>query len=239
MKKTLTTALAFCLIAGTLHAAGLPIGPPTDAPPPQETKRPERAQCGLNLLGILNEIQQYVLDHEGRLPAKLSDAFAGQAAQKGGCLACPSMMPRIINEGFIPSYDYVAPDGRTLVEARGDIIAYDAAPVHENGRNVLHSDPERDGRLGVTYLAEAKFQELLKAQRERWAKRGKKMNIITDDLIPLRGLDMDRPLPVAGPDRNMLGSRHFWIVVALSAGIIIILVLQLIVRSRNARKGSD
>jgi len=234
--KRLTAALLLMLLsARLLLAAAPPFAPPAPGVAPGETQHPDRAECALRLLQVGDVIQQYVLANDGRLPARLSEAFEGQVPQVGGALICPAMRPRVMGEHFRPSYHYIAPNGRTLAEIRGEILAFDAEPVHENGRNLLVSDADSGGRLQVIYLAEDAFQKQLAEQRTRTEQRGGEFHIIEDDLIPLKGLDPSAPTPQTGGD--LFASTHFRVVVGLLAGIVIVLVALMLLRSRDADAG--
>ncbi len=206
---------------------------------PEATRFPERAECGVNLLNISAALQAFAAAHDGALPSKLSEAFAGAERTELQNLICPAARPRVTEGGFHPSYAYVniTPGGRKLAPDAEDILAFDLAPVHEGGHNVLLTT------MRAVYMEEVDFLSALDEQRARWEKLGKKVEIISQDLIPLADGD---PLPArpdidpaANTDRwdAFVASAHFKIAVVVLIAIGFVLLL-LVLQSRKTPAGS-
>lgn len=225
--RTLPLLAAFVCIALTAVAA-------EEGVAPEGTLYPERAQCGVNLLELGARLRQFAAAHDGALPSKLSEAFADKDPAPLRGLICPAARPAVTNGGFYPAYAYVniTPGGRRIEGESEDILAFDAEAVHEDGRNVLLTT------MRVVYMKDADFQKALNAERARWEKAGKRMEIVDDDLIPLADPDALSASPEAesGGLSAFLASAHFKIVVVLVVAIGIILVL-LVLRSRKSEGG--
>jgi hypothetical protein len=201
---------------------------------PSKTRFPARAQCGLHLIEIAQRIQLYAAANDGMLPLRLSQAYTDIAG--GGdawqSLICPAARPELVDGRFQPSYHYVTvvPGGRKLepkdVESKDpEMLVFDAAPVHQKGRNVLFSDME------VRYVPEAEFQELLASQTAKWAKReGVQMKIEGNDVV---ALDEEQQRRFPRPGRSFTRSIHFKITLGLVLAIVIVLVLLLIISRRR------
>jgi len=212
------------LLAGGLLAAG----PAPKGPGPEDTLYPERAECAVNLARIAKRLKVFALANEGRLPRKLSDAFVDTSGEELRCLRCPAALPAVVQGGFYPSYAYVLPpDGQPDAEAQ-DILVFDGAAVHEDGRNVLLSDLET-----IQYVAEAEFQKALEEQRGRWEKAGKEFTIVRQDFIPLTVAQRGG---FENTGRSFFRSTHFKIcaLLVLAMGVVIVL-LALRSRKRGGR----
>ena len=193
---------------------------------PEQTQFPERARCGLNLVEIGKRLQTCVAEHGGEFPSKLSQVFIDLPTSDWGLLTCPAAAPAVVEGGFYPSYSYVAmtPEARRSSDGGEDIVAFDSAAVHEGGRNVLLSD-----LATVQYLAEAEFEKRMAEQRARWEARGRKLDVIAQDLMPLR----------ERTGRPFFGSVHFKIVATLLIAIAVVLVLlALQARKRGGTPGA-
>ena len=202
---------------------------------PEATRFPERAECGVNLLKISARLQTFAAEHDGMLPSKLSEAFAGAGKTDLQNLICPAARPNVAKGGFHASYAYVniTPGGRKVDPDAEDILAFDLTPVHEGGHNVLLTT------MRAVYMEEADFQKALAEQREKWAKLGKKMEIVTQDLIPLVDPDV---LPAARDTdaeadglSAFVASAHFKIAVVILIAISIVLLLLVL----QSKKSSD
>ena len=202
---------------------------------PKATRYPERAECGVNLLKVSAGLQAFAAAHDGALPSKLSEAFAGAERTELQNLICPAAKPKITEGGFYASYAYVniTPGGRKLDPDAEDILAFDTAPVHEDGRNLLLTT------MRAVYMEEADFQKALAEQRDKWEKLGKKMEIVTQDLIPLAAGD---PLParpeidpVADTNRwdAFVESSHFKIIIVVLIAIGFVLLLLVLQSKKN------
>jgi hypothetical protein len=222
--RCLTALLAAPLATGLLAVAASGAMLPGPAPTPDETRFPERAACAMNLLDIGVRLLQYAGEHEGQLPAKLSDAFGAELKAEGGRLVCPSARPQVVPGGYSPSYGYVAAPGKRLLEADPPVmLVFDGEPVHQDGRNVLSSNGE------VEFLAEEVFQKRL---AEQLATLGNGAKVVREeDVIPLTAEEMARSRGRGGPTWQPYAT------IALTAGIVIV-VLLLALRSKRgpARK---
>jgi len=218
----------------SLHAAvlaialgALPGGPLAEGPAPAETRHPLRARCALNLLDIGKALQTFALARDGMLPARLSELFVDTAGDRWRPLVCPATAPTPVEGGLYCTYAYVhaAPDGRELRPDARDVLAFDAEPLHQNGRNVLFSD------MQVEYVPETDFQKLLAAERAKWQERGKTLDIVRDDFIPLT---KEQLAALAASRRSFVQSFHFRVALALVLAIAAVAAL-LVHRSRRAR----
>ena len=171
----LPVALAFACVLGAA-------GPVQQEHRPEQTRYPLRARCALNLIELSQWLQTFAMARDGMLPAKLSEVFVDTSGGKWRCLVCPGTKAALVEGGLYPSYAYVnvTPGGRKLEIEQEDILAFDAEPVHQGGRNVLFSKD-----MEVRYLEESEFQERLAEQRAKWEKRDKKLEVVRQDLIPL------------------------------------------------------
>jgi len=226
MSRLLLAVILPCLVATT--------------EPAEELTSSVRTRCAMNLIEIGTQILGYAQRTGGQLPSKLSEAFAGKIKEKGSCLTCPAMRPAITVGGFFPSYAYVnvVPGPRNLADAEGDILVFDSEPVHDGGRNVLLSDADEGGRFRVKYLKEADFQKMLAEQRKRWEQRGKKLEIVRQDLLPLDGLQPETSEEPGRTARGFFASFHFkaaLIIVIMIVGAALLLVL-LWKRGENSKK---
>jgi hypothetical protein len=200
---------------------------------PGRTLYPDRAQCALNLLEVGRRLASYAGGHGGELPPKLSDAFTDADPKTLGCLACPGMAPMVFTGGFRVSYAYVRPkQGRlTRQEAGDDILVFDLEPVHEGGRNVLFAN------LEVKHFEEAEFDRLLSDQRDRWTKRGRTLEVVRHDVIPLQ--DEDAIGTAVGEHGPGGGSRHLRLAAILVAAILAVGLLLFGVKAWRGRAGGD
>ncbi len=201
-------------------------------PSPEETRYPLRARCAMNLLEVGEWLQIFALAKNGALPSKLSEAFVDTSGANWRCLVCPADAPEPVEGGFYTSYAYVnvAPGGRKLRENGKDILAFDAQPVHQGGRNVLFSNME------VRYLKEPEFQKLLAEERARFLKRGKTLEIVRQDFIPLTETQLRNFKPSG---QSFLGSVHFKITAAIVLAIGVVLVLLAMLRRKRRRATSS
>ena len=216
MSRLLLAVILFCPTATT--------------EPAEELTRSVRARCVMNLVEIGTEILAYAQKTGGTLPSKLSEAFADKIKEKGSCLTCPAVRPAITAGGFFPSYAYVnvVPGRRKLADAEGDILVFDSEPVHDGGRNVLLSDAEEEGRFRVKYLPEADFQKMLADQTARWEGKGKKLEIVRRDLLPLEGLQLETSEKPGRTARGFFASFHFkvaLIIIVTIAAVVVLLAL--------------
>ena len=215
---TIVAAILFSGAAGAAFAG---------AAAPEETKFPHRAACAVHLLDIGRVLATYALAHDGALPEKLSIPYTVDMSAAGWTnLICPANIPPLVNGGFYPSYVYVVIEGRKAGAEPESIVAFDHAPVHEGGRNVLMGDLEN-----VRYLPEQEFQALLAAQQARAAAEGKKLLLVTDDFIQLTQqeqsvLDRQSSSPVK--------SVFFKLTLVIVMAIIGTLVLLYLTRRRSA-----
>ena len=204
---------------------------------PKATRYPERAECGINLLQVSARLLQFAAAHDGALPSKLSDAFAGAEPAELRHLICPAARPNITNGKFCTSYAYVniTPGGRKIDADAEDILAFDMEPVHEGGRNVLLTT------MRAVYMEETDFQKALVEQREKWEKLGKNMEIVTQDLFPLAD---EEALPAASDSEAAPGglsafvaSAHFKIAIVILIAIGIVLLLLVLQSKKNSSDG--
>ena len=185
-----------------------------------------RAECAMSLIEIGKRLQLFAARRQGMHPSKLSELVTEGTPSAGQYLACPGALPNVVTGGFYSSYAYLAvvPDGRKLDTKQQEMLAFDATPVHENGRNVLYSN------MAVDYLKEPDFQKRLAAEQERYRKQGKKLEVVQLDFVPLADgqlLNLERD---AG---SFFDSVHVKITLAILLGIGLVLVLLLAVVQRR------
>jgi prepilin-type processing-associated H-X9-DG protein len=199
--------------------------PPGPGPAPEQTQFPKRAACAQNLLQIGVRLLMWSKDHDGQLPTRLSDVFGESLKTEGGLLVCPAAQPQVVPGGFSPSYGYVVAPGRRLFDAKPPLmLVFDGEPVHQGGRNVLFTDGD------VQYIADDIFQKKL---TEQLATLGEGAKVIREeDVIPLAPDEV-------GPRWRKRGlTWHAYATAALTAGILVIVIL-LAVRSSRRHAARD
>ena len=210
MKRTLVAVCLACLVPAGVLAQEVQEGLA-----PEETARPLRAGCAMNLLEIAKMLELYATARDGAFPSRLSELFTEVSGGNSRCLVCPAASPQVVEGGFRPSYAYVdvVPGGRNIADGPDDIVAFDAEPVHEGGRNVLFSN------FDVEYMKDADFWETLTRQEEQWKEQGKTLNVVLDDLLPLTAGELRAMKAGATP---FFDSVHFKIALLLVLAIIVL-----------------
>ncbi len=220
--------LTTMLILACLCLAGSPALLLGEEHRPEHTQYPLRAQCALNLMEAGKYLQVFALARDGMLPSRLSEAFADASDGSWRCLVCPADKLAVTQAGLRPSYAYahIAPGGRKADDGEEDILMFDAQPVHEGGRNVLFSDMK-----AVRYLSEADFQKLLAEQAAKWREQGKRLEIVSEERIPLSERDRQA---LGREGRTGRDALYFGIVLGIVA-LILVVVLLLVLQSQKRR----
>jgi|GEM_PF-3355728 len=199
---------------------------------PEETARPLRAGCAMNLLEIARMLQLHATARDGAFPSRLSELFTDVSGGNSRCLVCPAASPQVVEGGFRPSYSYVevTPGGRNIADGPDDIVAFDADPVHEGGRNVLFSN------FDVAYMKDADFWKMLLRQEQEWNARGKTLNVVLDDFLPLSAGELST-LTAGNASSSFFDSVHFRIALLLALAIIA-LAAYLVILSRKRKSAT-